>query len=164
MIVPAAQANLAKIPDGLTDEDVVLCPDIMSTGFSGAESGRIRIGDTELSSLGDKQLTRLRRDSVGFVFQAFNLIPTLTALENVELPLLLTKLSAAERKRRVVQECLGYNPDDRGHPAAKRTFTPPSVKDVANLKLKTPSAPITPQLVAVLEAEGWPFIPERDGK
>lgn len=43
--VPSAQANLAKIPDGLTDEDVVLCPDIMSTGFSAAERGHVRIGD-----------------------------------------------------------------------------------------------------------------------
>jgi threonine dehydrogenase-like Zn-dependent dehydrogenase len=46
VIVPHAQANLAPIPDGLSDEQVLLCPDIMSTGFGGAESGRIRIGDT----------------------------------------------------------------------------------------------------------------------
>ncbi len=45
VIVPDAQANLAKIPDELTDEDVVLCPDIMSTGFSAAERGQVRIGD-----------------------------------------------------------------------------------------------------------------------
>jgi threonine dehydrogenase-like Zn-dependent dehydrogenase len=45
VLVPSAQANLAKIPDGLTDEDVVLCPDIMSTGFSAAERGHVRIGD-----------------------------------------------------------------------------------------------------------------------
>jgi alcohol dehydrogenase len=44
-IVPDAQANLAKIPDELTDEDVILCPDIMSTGFSAAERGHVRIGD-----------------------------------------------------------------------------------------------------------------------
>lgn len=44
--VPDAQANLAPIPDGLTDEEVLLCPDIMSTGFGGAENGNIRIGDT----------------------------------------------------------------------------------------------------------------------
>ena len=43
--VPHAQANLAKIPDELTDEDVVMCPDIMSTGFSAAERGHVRIGD-----------------------------------------------------------------------------------------------------------------------
>lgn len=46
LLVPDAMANLAPIPAGLTDEQVLMCPDIMSTGFSGAESGRIRIGDT----------------------------------------------------------------------------------------------------------------------
>src|SRR3984893_5785447 len=46
LLVPSAQANLAKIPDELTDEQVVLLADIASTGFSGAESGKIRIGDT----------------------------------------------------------------------------------------------------------------------
>lgn len=45
VLVPDAQANLARIPDGLADEDVVLCPDIMSTGFSAAERGHVRIGD-----------------------------------------------------------------------------------------------------------------------
>jgi len=44
--VPDAMANLAPVPDGLTDEQVLMCPDIMSTGFSGAESGKVRIGDT----------------------------------------------------------------------------------------------------------------------
>ncbi len=44
--VPDAQANLAPVPDDLTDEQVLMCPDIMSTGFSGAESGGIKIGDT----------------------------------------------------------------------------------------------------------------------
>jgi threonine dehydrogenase-like Zn-dependent dehydrogenase len=45
VIVPDAQANLAKIPDDLTDEEVLMCPDIMSTGFSAAERGHVRIGD-----------------------------------------------------------------------------------------------------------------------
>jgi threonine dehydrogenase-like Zn-dependent dehydrogenase len=45
VLIPDAMANLAKVPDGLTDEDVLMCPDIMSTGFSGAESGGVRIGD-----------------------------------------------------------------------------------------------------------------------
>jgi threonine dehydrogenase-like Zn-dependent dehydrogenase len=45
-LVPDANANLAPIPDGLTDEQVLMCPDIMSTGFSGAENGSIGIGDT----------------------------------------------------------------------------------------------------------------------
>jgi alcohol dehydrogenase len=46
VLVPDAMANLAPVPDGLSDEQVLMCPDIMSTGFSGAESGAIRIGDT----------------------------------------------------------------------------------------------------------------------
>lgn len=46
LLVPNAQANLSIIPDGLSDEQVLMCPDIMSTGFGGAESGEIKIGDT----------------------------------------------------------------------------------------------------------------------
>jgi threonine dehydrogenase-like Zn-dependent dehydrogenase len=46
LAVPFAMANLTPIPDGLTDEQVLMCPDIMSTGFGGAENGRIKIGDT----------------------------------------------------------------------------------------------------------------------
>ncbi|WP_086791410.1 ABC transporter ATP-binding protein [Streptomyces thermovulgaris] len=56
-------------------------------GLDTFSSGSVRIGDTELGSLKDKQLTRLRRDKIGFIFQAFNLLPTLTALENITLPM-----------------------------------------------------------------------------
>ncbi len=52
-----------------------------------ATSGSVLIGDRRLDDLGDKALTRLRRDEIGFVFQSFNLIPTLTAAENILLPL-----------------------------------------------------------------------------
>ena len=53
--------------------------------------GRAFIGDTDLSTLTDKELTRLRRERVGFIFQAFNLIPTLTAIENITLPIELAR-------------------------------------------------------------------------
>lgn len=56
-------------------------------GLDSPSSGAVRIGDTDLTTLSDKQMTRLRRDRIGFVFQAFNLVPTLTALENITLPL-----------------------------------------------------------------------------
>ncbi|WP_381804703.1 ABC transporter ATP-binding protein [Streptomyces niveus] len=56
-------------------------------GLDSFSSGSVRIGDTELSTLKDKQLTQLRRDKIGFIFQAFNLLPTLTALENITLPM-----------------------------------------------------------------------------
>jgi len=60
-------------------------------GLDSLTSGSVYIGDTDLSKLNDKALTQLRRDKVGFIFQAFNLIPTLTAYENIVLPLTLGK-------------------------------------------------------------------------
>jgi putative ABC transport system ATP-binding protein len=56
-------------------------------GLDTATEGSVLIGDTELTALSDKKMTQLRRDRIGFVFQAFNLVPTLTALENVTLPM-----------------------------------------------------------------------------
>ena len=56
-------------------------------GLDTLTSGRVIIGDTDLGSLDDKALTMLRRDRVGFVFQQFNLVPTLTAIENITLPM-----------------------------------------------------------------------------
>ncbi|MFB4318554.1 ABC transporter ATP-binding protein [Actinomadura sp. 21ATH] len=56
-------------------------------GLDAVDSGEVHIGGTEVTRLKDKQLTRLRRDKVGFIFQAFNLVPTLTALENITLPM-----------------------------------------------------------------------------
>jgi putative ABC transport system ATP-binding protein len=56
-------------------------------GLDSLTSGQVFIGDVELSTLSDKQLTLLRRERIGFVFQTFNLIPTLTALENITLPM-----------------------------------------------------------------------------
>ena len=58
-------------------------------GLDSLSEGAVYIGDTYLASLNDKDITELRRKSVGFVFQAYNLIPTLTARENITLPLML---------------------------------------------------------------------------
>ena len=55
-------------------------------GLDTATSGSAYIGETDLSALGDKALTALRRDRLGFIFQSFNLVPTLTAAENITLP------------------------------------------------------------------------------
>ena len=55
-------------------------------GLDRLTSGRAWIGDVELTGLSEKRLTRVRRDRIGFIFQAFNLVPTLTALENIRLP------------------------------------------------------------------------------
>ncbi|MFD0685840.1 ABC transporter ATP-binding protein [Actinomadura fibrosa] len=56
-------------------------------GLDTVSGGRIVLGDAEITAMGDRQLTMLRRDRVGFVFQAFNLLPTLTAEQNILLPL-----------------------------------------------------------------------------
>src|SRR3546814_11598896 len=56
-------------------------------GLDELSSGKVFIGGTDLTTLDDKELTRLRRDEVGFIFQSFNLIPTLNAMENITLPM-----------------------------------------------------------------------------
>jgi putative ABC transport system ATP-binding protein len=59
----------------------------MLAGLDRPSSGQVFVGDVELSSLNDKQLTLLRRDRIGFIFQSFNLLPTMTAAENIVLPM-----------------------------------------------------------------------------
>ena len=56
-------------------------------GLDDATSGQVFVGDAELTTLDDKELTLIRRDRIGFVFQSFNLVPTLTAMENITLPM-----------------------------------------------------------------------------
>ena len=62
-------------------------------GLDALTEGNVFIGDTELSQLNDKEITKLRREKIGFIFQSFNLIPTLNAYENIMLPLSLGKKS-----------------------------------------------------------------------
>jgi putative ABC transport system ATP-binding protein len=59
----------------------------MLAGLDRPSSGQVFLGDAELSSLTDKELTLLRRDRIGFIFQSFNLLPTMTAAENIVLPM-----------------------------------------------------------------------------
>ena len=64
------------------------------------DSGRYRLDDVETTTLGGEQRARLRRERIGFVFQSFHLIPRLSALENVELPMVLAGIHPGERRRR----------------------------------------------------------------
>ncbi len=73
----------------------------MIAGIDRPTKGAVRVAGTELSQLGETELARWRARHIGFVFQFYNLIPVLTAYENVELPLLLTALAKAERKKHV---------------------------------------------------------------
>ena len=70
-------------PSGSGKSTLMHCCAALDTG----DSGSVMIGDQELTTMKDKALTRLRRDEIGFVFQSFNLVPTLTAEENLLLPL-----------------------------------------------------------------------------
>jgi len=67
-------------------------------GLDQASSGSIRLDGTELTGLGDDALTRVRRDKIGFIFQFFNLLPTLSAFDNVALPMRLQRRSTAEAR------------------------------------------------------------------
>jgi len=69
-------------------------------GLDRPTAGRIQVGGADLGSMNDARLARWRSQNIGFVFQTYNLMPVLTALQNVELPLLLTRLSGSERKQR----------------------------------------------------------------
>ncbi len=70
-------------------------------GIDRPSQGQIIVGDTDISKMSEGQLATWRNQTIGFIFQTFNLIPVLTAFENVELPLLLTTLAKAERREHV---------------------------------------------------------------
>lgn len=78
-------------------------------GLDDVTSGKVFIGDEDLSTLDDNQLTALRRDKVGFIFQAFNLVPTLTARENITLPMDLAGRSPDEAWVTQVIETIGLS-------------------------------------------------------
>jgi putative ABC transport system ATP-binding protein len=80
---PAARFTAIMGPSGSGKSTLMHCV----AGLDSLTSGRVLLGDTDLGTLSDKQLTLLRRERIGFVFQAFNLVPTLTAIENITLPM-----------------------------------------------------------------------------
>ena len=82
-------------------------------GLDTLTSGQVFVGDTDLSTLNDRQLTVLRRERVGFIFQAFNLVPTLTAIENITLPLTLAGRKADREWLQSVIDTVGLG--DRVH-------------------------------------------------
>jgi len=84
-------------------------------GIDRPTAGRVVIDGTDISTLGEGALARWRSRNVGFIFQFYNLIPVLTAIGNVELPLLLTKLSAKQRRDRAMTALRVVGLEDRAH-------------------------------------------------
>jgi len=82
-------------------------------GIDRADSGTIRVGGIDITSLSETELAQWRAANVGFIFQFYNLIPVLTAFENVELPLLLSNLSRKERHEHVLTALRLVNLEDR---------------------------------------------------
>ena len=81
--IPKGSFTAVMGPSGSGKSTLMHC----MAGLDSVSSGEMYIGETELGELTDKRLTRLRRDRIGFVFQTFNLVPTLSAGENITLPL-----------------------------------------------------------------------------
>jgi len=96
---PAGSFTAVMGPSGSGKSTLLQC----AAGLDRPDSGKVSIGGTELSGLGETALTRLRRDRVGFVFQSFNLMPSLTAGQNVELPL---RLAGRKAEPKAVQTAL----------------------------------------------------------
>ncbi len=82
-------------------------------GLDRPTSGEITVAGQNLTRMSDGQLAKWRSENIGFVFQSFNLIPVLTAAQNVELPLLLTDLGGADRKKRVATALRVVGLEDR---------------------------------------------------
>ena len=93
-------------PSGSGKSTLMHCAAALDT----ATSGSVLVGDTDLSQLNDKALTRLRRDQIGFVFQSFNLVPTLTAEENILLPLSIAGRKPDHAWYDTVIETVGLGP------------------------------------------------------
>ncbi|MDI2132017.1 ABC transporter ATP-binding protein [Yinghuangia seranimata] len=81
--IPRGRLTAIMGPSGSGKSTLMHC----LAGLDSVTHGRVWIAGTEITQLKDKDLTKLRRDRIGFVFQAFNLLPTLTALENITLPM-----------------------------------------------------------------------------
>jgi putative ABC transport system ATP-binding protein len=80
--IPSARWTAIMGPSGSGKSTLMHC----MAGLDSLTSGRVIVGGVDLQQLSDRQLTKLRRERIGFVFQSFNLVPTLTALENITLP------------------------------------------------------------------------------
>jgi putative ABC transport system ATP-binding protein len=101
--LPAGRFTAVMGPSGSGKSTLMHC----LAGLDTLSSGRVYIGDVDLGTLSDRELTRVRRERIGFVFQSFNLLPTLDARENITLPLALAGRKPDKDWVRTVVETVG---------------------------------------------------------
>jgi putative ABC transport system ATP-binding protein len=101
--LPAGRFTAVMGPSGSGKSTLMHC----LAGLDTLTSGKVYIGDVELGGLSDRELTRLRRERIGFVFQAYNLLPTLNAYENITLPMALAGRKPNKDWVRTIVETVG---------------------------------------------------------
>ena len=114
-------------------------------GLDSLTSGSVWIGDIDLGTLNDKKLTQLRRDRIGFIFQAFNLIPTLTAAENITLPMRLAGRKPDRAWLDNVVDTVGLRPPPaatarRSSPAGSSSASPSPARSRASRRSSSPTS------------------------
>jgi putative ABC transport system ATP-binding protein len=111
--IPAESFTAVMGPSGSGKSTLMHC----MAGLDSVTGGQLWIGETEIGRLPERQLTRLRRDRIGFVFQAFNLLPVLSAADNITLPLDIAGRAADREWLRTVIETVGLTGRLRHRPA-----------------------------------------------
>jgi putative ABC transport system ATP-binding protein len=111
--IPAGRFTAVMGPSGSGKSTLMHCV----AGLDTVTSGQVYVGDVELGSLSDNELTVMRREQIGFVFQAFNLVPTLTALENIMLPAALGRRRLDQAWLDTVIDTVGLRDRLRHRPA-----------------------------------------------
>jgi predicted ABC-type transport system involved in lysophospholipase L1 biosynthesis ATPase subunit len=152
--IPAARFTAIMGPSGSGKSTLMHC----LAGLDSLTSGHTYIGDVELGSLSDRELTRVRRERVGFVFQAFNLLPTLDAIENITLPMSLAGTKPDKQWVRTVVDTVGLGDRLKHRPSelsggqqqrvtatARRRRPRPGVQAGADLRRRADRQPRHPQ-------------------
>jgi putative ABC transport system ATP-binding protein len=103
--IPAGRFTAVMGPSGSGKSTLMHC----LAGLDDLTSGQVFLGDVDLGRLSDRQLTELRRDRIGFIFQAFNLVPTLSARENITLPMDLAGRKPDKRWLKTVIDTVGLD-------------------------------------------------------
>ena len=131
---PAGRFTAIMGPSGSGKSTLMHC----LAGLDTLTSGHVYLGDVDLGSLSDKELTIMRRDRIGFVFQSFNLIPTLTAQENITLPI---DLAGRQGRQRVVRRRDRHGRAAQPPAATGRPSSPAASSSASRSPGRSPAVP-----------------------